>query len=57
MIETEPMFVRRHERLERLAGMPPRPERFARKGIDLHRLLSADASDDDPVPERSGRPG
>jgi pilus assembly protein CpaF len=56
LIETEPMFVRRHERLERLAGMPPRPERFARKGIDLHRLLSTEASDD-AVPERSGRPG
>jgi pilus assembly protein CpaF len=57
LIETEPMFVRRDDRLERLAGMPPRPERFARKGIDLHRLLNTDLSDDEVVSDRSGRPG
>ena len=46
MIETEPLFVRRDERLQRLAGMPPRPERFARKGIDLRRLLNGEPGDD-----------
>jgi pilus assembly protein CpaF len=46
MIETEPLFVRRAERLQRLAGMPPRPERFARKGIDLRRLLNGESGDD-----------
>jgi pilus assembly protein CpaF len=45
LIETEPMFVRRDERLQRLAGLPPRPERFARHGIDLRRLLSGEPAD------------
>jgi pilus assembly protein CpaF len=45
LIETESMFVRRDGRLHRLSGMPPRPERFARRGIDLRRLLSAEPAD------------
>ena len=56
LIETEPMFVRDDERLRRLAGMPPRPERFARRGIDLRRLLSGEPTDEsrEGVPSGSG---
>ncbi len=38
-IETEAVFVRRGEVLERAQGMPPRVERFERAGIDVHALL------------------
>ncbi len=34
-IETQPLFVRRGGELARVAGEPPRPERFERAGIDL----------------------
>ena len=54
LIETEPMFVREDERLRRLAGMPPRPERFVRRGIDLRRLLRVEAADDPCEGVRSG---
>jgi len=37
-IETEPLFVR-SDGLRRLSGMPPRPERFERAGIDVHAVL------------------
>ena len=37
-IETQPLFVRRGEELVRIAGEPPRPERFERAGIDLARV-------------------
>ena len=37
-IETEPLFVR-GDGLRRLSGMPPRPERFERAGIDVHAVL------------------
>jgi len=36
--ETEPLFVR-GDGLRRLSGMPPRPERFERAGIDVHAVL------------------
>jgi len=38
-IETEPLFLRREGRLERAGGLPPRPERFERAGIDVAALL------------------
>ena len=40
VIETETLFERRGADLRRLNGLPPRPERFERVGIDVHRLLS-----------------
>jgi pilus assembly protein CpaF len=40
LIETEPLFAHRDGRLRRLAGMPPRLDRFAQHGIDVHRLLT-----------------
>jgi pilus assembly protein CpaF len=39
-IETETIFVRDDDRLVRANGMPPRPERFARAGVDVHALLA-----------------
>jgi len=39
VIECEPIFVRRDGDLRRAHGTPPRPERFARAGIDLRALL------------------
>jgi pilus assembly protein CpaF len=41
VIETEPIFVRRGDELLRANGMPPRPERFERAGIDLTRILGS----------------
>jgi pilus assembly protein CpaF len=41
-IETEALFVRRGDRLQRAQGVPPRPERFARVGIDLQSLLAGE---------------
>ncbi len=41
IIETETIFSRGPGELERANGMPPRPELFARAGIDVHRLLVA----------------
>src|SRR6476661_6685293 len=43
VIETEPIFVRQHERLVRTQGMPPRPERYDRLGIDVRGLLNGPA--------------
>lgn len=40
VIETEPIFEWREGRLARSLGLPPRPERFARLGIDVARLLN-----------------
>lgn len=40
VIETEPIFVRTGGELQRQAGMPPRPERYERVGVDLHRILN-----------------
>lgn len=54
LIETEGMFVRHEGRLQRLAGMPPRPERFARRGIDLHRILHADDATPEPATPAGG---
>jgi pilus assembly protein CpaF len=39
-IETEAVFVRDGDRLIRATGMPPRPERFERAGVDVHHLLN-----------------
>jgi len=39
-IETEALFVRRGGELVRAGGMPPRPERYERVGIDIAALLS-----------------
>ncbi len=39
-IETEAVFVREGDRLVRATGMPPRPERFERAGVDVHQLLN-----------------
>jgi pilus assembly protein CpaF len=40
LIECEALFELREGRLQRLSGMPGRLERFARQGIDIHRLLT-----------------
>src|SRR3954470_21087785 len=40
VIETEPIFVRDDDRLVRTQGMPSRPERFARVGVDVRSLLN-----------------
>jgi pilus assembly protein CpaF len=39
VIETAPIFERLGPDLRRASGMAPRPERFARVGVDVHRLL------------------
>jgi pilus assembly protein CpaF len=39
-IETEAVFTRTGDVLERATGMPPRLERFEQLGIDVHRLLN-----------------
>ncbi|MBD0292585.1 MAG: Flp pilus assembly complex ATPase component TadA [Jiangellaceae bacterium] len=39
VIELEPIFVRRGDRLMRMDGHPPHPERFDRCGIDIGQLL------------------
>jgi len=40
VIETEPIFVRDHDRLVRTQGMPNRLERYARVGVDVRSLLN-----------------
>jgi pilus assembly protein CpaF len=40
VIESEPLFELHEGRLRRMTGMPSRLERFARHGIDIHRLLT-----------------
>jgi len=40
VIETEPIFVTAGGRLKRVQGMPPRLERFAARGVDIHGLLA-----------------
>lgn len=40
IIETEPIFVREGTELRRTGGMPPRVERFARLGIDVHAIVA-----------------
>ena len=42
VIETETLFELTGTGLRRAGGMPPHPERFARLGIDVHRLVGAD---------------
>jgi pilus assembly protein CpaF len=39
-IETEVVFTRQSDRLVLATGMPPRPERYERVGIDVHELLN-----------------
>ncbi len=39
-IETEAVFVREDNRLKRATGIPPRPERYERLGIDVHAILN-----------------
>jgi len=39
-IETEAIYVRGDRGLQRARGMPPRPERYERVGIDIHALLN-----------------
>ena len=41
VIETEPIFVRRQDRLLRAPGVPPHPERYERVGVDVRALLNA----------------
>ena len=43
VIETEPLFVREQQRLVRTQGLPPRPERYERLGIDVRALLNGGA--------------
>ncbi len=40
VIETESIYVREGDRLVRATGMPPRPERYDRVGVDLARMLA-----------------
>ena len=40
IIETEALFIREGGELRRHGGMPPHVERFARLGIDVHRVLN-----------------
>ena len=40
IIETEAIFVREGDRLLRATGMPPRPERYERVGVDVHHVLN-----------------
>jgi pilus assembly protein CpaF len=40
VIEIEPVFERRDGQLRWAGGLPPRLERFARLGIDVHRILA-----------------
>ncbi len=40
VIETETIFERHGQDLRRLSGIPPRPERYERVGIDVRRLLN-----------------
>ena len=40
VIETEPIFARVGGELRRQAGLPARPERYERVGVDLHQLLN-----------------
>lgn len=40
VIETATVFERTGSELRRAVGVPPRPERFARLGIDVHRMLA-----------------
>lgn len=39
VIEAEQLFTRDGPELRRVGGMPPHPERFRRRGIDLQTLL------------------
>jgi pilus assembly protein CpaF len=39
-IETETIFAREGDQLRRATGMPPRLDRFARLGVDVHALLN-----------------
>ena len=41
-IETETVFVRGVDGLVRSTGMPARPERYARVGVDIHALLNGE---------------
>jgi pilus assembly protein CpaF len=41
VIEVADLFVRRDDQLVRADGFPPHPDRFARAGHDLSRLLGA----------------
>ncbi|WGL54172.1 CpaF/VirB11 family protein [Nocardioides sp. BP30] len=40
VIETASIFERHGTELRRASGMPPRPERYERVGVDLHALLN-----------------
>jgi pilus assembly protein CpaF len=42
VVELEPVFVQRSDRLVRADGYPPHADRFARAGFDLGRLLGED---------------
>ncbi len=46
IVEAEPVFLRRDGRLRRAGGMPPRLDRYARVGIDVHRLLTEPVAED-----------
>jgi pilus assembly protein CpaF len=40
IIETATIFERNDGELRRSSGLPPRPERYERVGVDVHRLLN-----------------
>ncbi|MGH8825312.1 MAG: hypothetical protein ACRDVN_12645 [Jiangellaceae bacterium] len=47
VVELEPIFLRRGDRLQRADGHPPHADRFRRAGIDPARLLAAAAGGDE----------
>jgi pilus assembly protein CpaF len=49
VVELEPVFVQRNDRLVRADGYPPHADRFARAGYDVGRLLG-----DDPQGQEEG---
>ena len=40
LIEAESVFATHDGQLRRMAGVPTRPERYTRAGIDLDRILA-----------------
>jgi hypothetical protein len=49
VVETADLFHTRHGQLVRAEGWPPHPDRFARAGYDLARLMARPVLDDEPA--------
>ena len=48
VVETADLFHTRHGHLVRADGWPPHPDRFARAGYDLARLMARPLLDEEP---------